>query len=124
MARPIAQLMTTDPSEWSALAAPRRRLAALPPSRRPRYELRATPCEPGAHRTSRGSWWIFPGPGLPKPDPRAATPPYATKTALYEILGPPGTTGVANWMDAESLPQNANFTTLPWSTTTAHDVPW
>ena len=47
---------------------------------------------------------IFPGPGLPKPDPRDATPPYAAKTAIYEILGPPGTTGVVNWMDAEAQP--------------------
>ena len=44
---------------------------------------------------------VFPGPGLPKPDPRDATPPYAAKTATYEILGPPGTTGVVNWMDAD-----------------------
>ncbi|HEY0229339.1 MAG TPA: MmpS family transport accessory protein, partial [Mycobacterium sp.] len=60
---------------------------------------------------------VFPGPGLSKPDPRDATPPYAAKTAVYEILGPPGTTGIVNWMDAESLPQKSNFTTLPWSTT-------
>ncbi|OBG72544.1 hypothetical protein A5714_07160 [Mycobacterium sp. E2462] len=66
---------------------------------------------------------VFPGPGLPKPDPRDATPPYAAKTAIYEILGPPGTTGVVNWMDAESLPQKANFTTLPWSTTIVAAMP-
>lgn len=66
---------------------------------------------------------VFPGPGLPKPDPRDATPPYAVKTATYEILGPPGTTGVVNWMDAESLPQKANFTTLPWSTTISAAMP-
>ncbi|WP_205869437.1 MmpS family transport accessory protein [Mycobacterium colombiense] len=66
---------------------------------------------------------VFPGPGLPKPDPRDATPPYAAKTAFYEILGPPGTTGVVNWMDAESLPQKANFTTLPWSKTIVAEMP-
>ncbi|MGA7053759.1 MAG: MmpS family transport accessory protein, partial [Mycobacterium sp.] len=66
---------------------------------------------------------VFPGPGLPKPDPRDATPPYAAKTAIYEILGPPGTAGVVNWMDAESLPQKANFTTLPWSTTIVAEMP-
>ena len=66
---------------------------------------------------------VFPGPGLPKPDPRDATPPYAAKTAVYEILGPPGTTGVVNWMDAESLPQKANFTTLPWSKTIVAEMP-
>ena len=52
-----------------------------------------------------------------------ATPPYAAKTAIYEILGPPGTTGVVNWMDAESLPQKANFTTLPWSQTIVAEMP-
>ncbi|MGL0714172.1 MmpS family transport accessory protein [Mycobacterium avium subsp. paratuberculosis] len=66
---------------------------------------------------------VFPGPGLPKPDPRDATPPYASKTAIYEILGPPGTTGVVNWMDAESLPQRASFTTLPWSKTIVAEMP-
>ena len=66
---------------------------------------------------------VFPGPGLPKPDPRDATPPYATKTAIYEILGPPGTTGTVNWMDAESIPQKAEFTTLPWSTTIVAAMP-
>jgi len=66
---------------------------------------------------------VFPGPGLPKPDPRDATPPYAAKTAIYEILGPPGTTGVVNWMDAESIPQKANFTTLPWSKTIVAQMP-
>nr|WP_211243901.1 MmpS family transport accessory protein [Mycobacterium genavense] len=60
---------------------------------------------------------VFPGPGLAKPDPRDATPPYAAKTAVYEILGPAGTTGVVNWMDADAQPQKANFTTLPWSQT-------
>jgi hypothetical protein len=66
---------------------------------------------------------VVPGPGLAKPDPRDATPPYAAKTAVYEILGPPGTTGVVNWMDAESLPQKASFTTLPWSTTIVAEMP-
>ncbi|WP_205781613.1 MmpS family transport accessory protein [Mycobacterium alsense] len=66
---------------------------------------------------------VFPGPGVPKPDPRDATPPYAAKTAIYEILGPPGTTGVVNWMDAEAQPQKANFTTLPWSTTIVAEMP-
>lgn len=66
---------------------------------------------------------VFPGPGLPKPDPRDATPPYATKTAIYEILGPPSTAGVVNWMDADAQPQQATFTTLPWSTTIVAEMP-
>ncbi|OBK49636.1 hypothetical protein A5655_01615 [Mycobacterium sp. 1081908.1] len=66
---------------------------------------------------------VFPGPGLPKPDPRDATPPYAAKTAIYEILGPPGTTGIVNWMDADAQPQKANFTTLPWSQTIVAEMP-
>lgn len=66
---------------------------------------------------------VFPGPGLSKPDPRDATPPYAAKTAIYEILGPPGTTGVVNWMDADAQPQKAQFTTLPWSQTIVAEMP-
>ncbi|MCV7031643.1 MmpS family transport accessory protein [Mycobacterium sherrisii] len=66
---------------------------------------------------------VFPGQGLPKPDPRDATPPYAAKTAVYEILGPAGTTGVVNWMDADAQPQKANFTTLPWSQTIVAEMP-
>ncbi|WP_196772981.1 MmpS family transport accessory protein [Mycobacterium asiaticum] len=66
---------------------------------------------------------VFPGPGLSKPDPRDATPPYAAKTAIYEILGPPGTTGVVNWMDANAQPQKASFTTLPWSQTIVAEMP-
>ena len=66
---------------------------------------------------------VFPGPGVPKPDPRDATPPYAAKTAIYEIVGPPGTTGVVNWMDADAQPQKANFTTLPWSQTIVAEMP-
>jgi MmpS family membrane protein len=66
---------------------------------------------------------VFPGPGLPKPDPRDATPPYAAKTAIYEILGPAGTTGVVNWMDADAQPQKANFTSLPWSQTIVAEMP-
>ena len=66
---------------------------------------------------------VFPGPGVPKPDARDATPPYAAKTAIYEILGPPGTTGVVNWMDADAQPQKANFTTLPWSQTIVAEMP-
>lgn len=66
---------------------------------------------------------VFPGPGLAKPDPRGATPPYAAKTAVYEILGPAGTTGVVNWMDADAQPQKANFTTLPWSQTIVAEMP-
>jgi hypothetical protein len=66
---------------------------------------------------------VFPGPGVPKPDPRDATPPYAAKTAIYEILGPPETTGVVNWMDADAQPQKTNFTTLPWSQAIVAQMP-
>ncbi|ORJ62260.1 MmpS family transport accessory protein [Mycobacterium simiae] len=66
---------------------------------------------------------VFPGAGLPKPDRRDATPPYAAKTAVYEILGPAGTTGVVNWMDADAQPQKANFSTLPWSQTIVAEMP-
>lgn len=67
---------------------------------------------------------FFPGNAAgPKVDPRDQTPPYAAKSATYEILGPPGTAGVVNWMDGQAQPQKANFTTLPWSLTITARLP-
>jgi Mycobacterium membrane protein len=56
-------------------------------------------------------------------DPRGLTPPYAPKSATYEIIGPPGTVGVVNWMDDKAQPQRADFTTLPWSQTITARLP-
>ncbi len=66
---------------------------------------------------------IFPLTSSSKPDLRSKTPPYATKSATYEILGPPGTVGVVNWMDENAQPQRADFTTLPWSHTITARLP-
>lgn len=66
---------------------------------------------------------IFPIISTSKLDPRSETPPYASKSATYEILGPPGTVGVVNWMDEKAQPQRENFTTLPWSHTITARLP-
>ncbi|BBZ14532.1 hypothetical protein BST20_00415 [Mycobacterium branderi] len=66
---------------------------------------------------------IFPITTSSKLDPRSQTPPYAPKSATYEIIGPPGTVGVVNWMDENAQPQRANFTTLPWTHTITARLP-
>jgi hypothetical protein len=66
---------------------------------------------------------IFPITSSSKSDPRSKTPPYAPKSATYEIVGPPGTVGVVNWMDENAQPQRADFTTLPWSHTITARLP-
>ena len=66
---------------------------------------------------------IFPITNSSKLDPRGMTPPYASKSATYEIVGPPGTFGVVNWMDENAQPQRADFATLPWSHTITASVP-
>lgn len=43
--------------------------------------------------------------------------PVIPKDVVYEVFGPPGTTGQANFLDEHSQPQHADFTTLPWSYT-------
>ncbi|PQM48533.1 Siderophore export accessory protein MmpS4 [Mycobacterium talmoniae] len=43
--------------------------------------------------------------------------PVIPKDVIYEVFGPPGTTGQANFLDEHSQPQHADFTTLPWSYT-------
>lgn len=66
---------------------------------------------------------FFPLASPSKLDPRSQTPPFAAKSATYEVFGPPGTAGVVNWMDATAQFQEANFTTLPWSTTITARLP-
>lgn len=58
-----------------------------------------------------------------KLDPRTQTPPFAAKSATYEVFGPPGTSGVVTWMDARAQFHKADFTTLPWSTTITGRLP-
>jgi hypothetical protein len=66
---------------------------------------------------------IFPITSSSKLDPRGMTPPYAPKSATYEIIGPPETVGVVNWMDEKAQPRRADFTTLPWSLTITARLP-
>lgn len=66
---------------------------------------------------------IFPISSSSNLDPRGQTPPYAAKSATYEIVGPPDTVGVVNWMDEKAQPQQASFTTLPWSHTIIARLP-
>jgi hypothetical protein len=66
---------------------------------------------------------IFPLTSSSTPDTRSKTPPYASKTAIYEILGPPGTVGEVNWLDEKAQPQKENFTTLPWKHTITARLP-
>lgn len=48
---------------------------------------------------------------------RDGSEPVIPKDVIYEVFGPAGTTGQANFLDEQAQPQRANFTTLPWSYT-------
>ncbi|WP_395312226.1 MmpS family transport accessory protein [Mycobacterium sp. AMU20-3851] len=48
---------------------------------------------------------------------RDGSEPVIPKDVIYEVFGPAGTTGQANFLDEHAQPQYANFTTLPWSYT-------
>lgn len=43
--------------------------------------------------------------------------PVIPKDVIYEVFGPEGTVGQVNYLDENSQPQRADFTTLPWSFT-------
>ncbi|MGV0625379.1 MmpS family transport accessory protein [Mycolicibacter minnesotensis] len=43
--------------------------------------------------------------------------PVIPKDVIYEVFGPAGTTGQVNFLDENSQPQRADFTTLPWTFT-------
>lgn len=43
--------------------------------------------------------------------------PVIPKDVIYEVFGPPGTVGKVNFLDEQSQPQRADFTSLPWSFT-------
>lgn len=66
---------------------------------------------------------VFPIVTSSKPDPKSKTPPQAPKSAFYEVIGPPGTSGVVNWMDEKAQPQREEFGTLPWQKTITGNVP-
>lgn len=48
---------------------------------------------------------------------RDGSEPVIPKDVIYEVFGPAGTTGQANFLDEHAQPQRANFATLPWSYT-------
>lgn len=50
-------------------------------------------------------------------DIRDASEPIIPKDVIYEVFGPSGTIGQANFLDENSRPQRADFSTLPWSYT-------
>lgn len=43
--------------------------------------------------------------------------PVIPKDVIYQVFGPAGTSGQANFLDENSQPQRADFSTLPWSYT-------
>jgi hypothetical protein len=55
------------------------------------------------------------GSGNPSADIADESKPVIPKDVIYEIFGPAGTTGQANYLDENSQPQHEDFTTLPWS---------
>ena len=48
---------------------------------------------------------------------RDGSEPVIPKDVTYEVFGPAGTTGQANFLDEHAQPQRADFATLPWSHT-------
>ncbi|MCA4756986.1 MAG: MmpS family transport accessory protein [Mycolicibacterium fortuitum] len=48
---------------------------------------------------------------------RDGSEPVIPKDVTYEVFGPAGTTGQANFLDEHAQPQRADFATLPWSYT-------
>ncbi|MDD4867619.1 MAG: MmpS family transport accessory protein [Mycobacterium sp.] len=49
--------------------------------------------------------------------------PINVKNVVYEVTGPPDTSGVVNYLDENAQPQRANFTSLPWSYTVTTTLP-
>ncbi|BBX61850.1 putative membrane protein, MmpS [Mycobacterium saskatchewanense] len=49
--------------------------------------------------------------------------PSHIKRVTYEVYGPGGTTGSVSYLDKNAVPQQAEFTTLPWTYTITTTVP-
>ncbi|TDH50665.1 MmpS family transport accessory protein [Mycobacterium talmoniae] len=45
------------------------------------------------------------------------------KDVVYEVFGPPGTTGQVHYLDERAQPQRADFRDLPWSFTISTTLP-
>jgi hypothetical protein len=56
---------------------------------------------------------------------RSAEPLEAShvKRVTYEVYGPTGTTGSVSYLDKNAHPEQADFTTLPWTFTITTTVP-
>jgi NhaP-type Na+/H+ or K+/H+ antiporter len=56
---------------------------------------------------------------------RSAEPltPSHVKWVTYQVYGPSGTTGTVSYLTANALPEQAGFTSLPWSYTLATTRP-
>ncbi len=49
--------------------------------------------------------------------------PFHIKRVTYEVYGPSGTTGSVSYLDKNAQPEQANFTSLPWTYTITTTVP-
>ncbi len=49
--------------------------------------------------------------------------PSHLKRVTYEVLGPGGTTGSVSYLDKDAQPEQASFTSLPWTFTITTTVP-
>ncbi len=49
--------------------------------------------------------------------------PTHVKRVTYEVLGPPDTQGSISYLNGDAQPEQASFTSLPWSHTIATTIP-
>ena len=49
--------------------------------------------------------------------------PFNPKTVTYEVFGPGNTTGSVSYLNKNAVPENANFTSLPWTYTLTTTIP-
>jgi hypothetical protein len=49
--------------------------------------------------------------------------PSHVKRVIYEVFGPSDTTGSVSYLDTMAQPEQANFTSLPWTFTVTTTVP-
>lgn len=49
--------------------------------------------------------------------------PFNPKSVTYEVFGPGDTVGSVSYLNKNAVPEQANFTTLPWTYTITTNVP-
>lgn len=49
--------------------------------------------------------------------------PVNPKTVVYEVFGPSNTTGSVSYLNKHAVPEQANFTSLPWTYTITTTIP-